>query len=288
MSFIIFAWIASITYGLYTLTAKLVGKYTLKNTHQFSFFIILFSGIVSGTISLLNGASLPSNWTYIILAGLFLSVGNLMYISTLKHLDVSVISPLFNLRVVISLFLGYLFLGEKLAPGSFVLVVVILFAGLFATMDEKFSLKSFFTKYIALGLLFMFVLSIQNIFINRAVSDNNYWTASLWVGMMSILFSFLFLFKGIYRDVLNSKFSDYFGVAVLSIFGGIGDLLSYKAFSANVGISTIIISLPVSMVLTFFLSFIKPDLLEKHTLKVYVVRFTAAAIMIWGSLRLSM
>ena len=97
MSPIFFAWTASIIYGMYAITAKLIGKYKIDNVSQFSFFIMLFSGIVSGTISLLNGATIPTNWGYVILASLFLSAGNRIYLSVLKNLDISIISPLFNL-----------------------------------------------------------------------------------------------------------------------------------------------------------------------------------------------
>ncbi|MFA7301607.1 MAG: hypothetical protein WC069_04815 [Candidatus Shapirobacteria bacterium] len=66
MSPTIFAWTASIIYGLYAITAKLIGKYKIDNVSQFSFFIILFSGLVSGTISLANGATMPTNWAYVV------------------------------------------------------------------------------------------------------------------------------------------------------------------------------------------------------------------------------
>jgi hypothetical protein len=104
---------------------------------------------------------------------------------------------------------------------------------------------------------------------------------------MAIVFSFIFLFKRFYKDVLKSKFTDYMGVLLLSIFGGIGDLAAYKAFAGNVGISSIIISLPMSMILVFIFALWKPQLLERHTLKVYAVRFIAAGVMIWGALTLT-
>lgn len=285
MSFYVFAWIASITYGLYAITAKLIGKHKLKNTAQFSFFITLFSGVVTTIIALFNGAKIPTNWTYITLAALFLSLGNILYLTVLKSLDVSVMSPLFNLRVVITVFFGFIFLGEPLSSKSIILIGLIIFAGIFATMDEKFSVKSFFTKKIALGLLFMVVLSVQTLFVNRAVAQTNYWTAVLWMALLAVIFSFIFLFSRFHSDVLKSKPSDYFGVSLLAIFGGLGDLAAYKAFSGNIGISSIIISLPISMLLAFIFALWKPNLLEKHTVKVYLVRFIAAGVMIWGALQ---
>jgi len=159
--------------------------------------------------------------------------------------------------------LGYLFLGEKLSVNSIFLISIIVIAGIFASMDEKFSLKSFFTKKIALGIFFMLVLSGQSFFVNRAVSQNDYWTTTLWIGLLSILFSFVILLKSFYKDFLKSKMSDYYGVMLLSLFGGIGDLAAYKAFSGNVGISSVIISLPISMVFVFCSIFLETRFTRK-------------------------
>ena len=159
-------------------------------------------------------------------------------------------------------------------------------AGFFATMDEKFSLKAFISKNIGLGLFFMFVLSIQSLLINRAIDQTNYWTAMLWMSILAPIFSFILLFPKFKQDLPSTKPNQYIGVLILSIFGGVGDLSAYKAFEGNVGLSSVIISLPFSMVLAFALSLWKPDLMEKHSIKVYTVRFLAAAVMIWSALQL--
>lgn len=286
MNPIIFAWIASTTYGLYAVTAKLIGKYQLKNSYQFSFFITLFSGIIMALVSYSYGGRFATEWTYILLASVFLAIGSALYLATLKVLDVSVMSPLFNVRVAITVLLGSLVLGENLTTRSVWLIVLIFVAGFFATMDERFSIKAFFSKNIGLGLLFMFVLSIQSILVNRAIDQTNYWTATLWMGLLAIVFSFIFLYPKFKKDLPTTEPKDYLGVGLLSIIGGIGDLSAYKAFEGNVGISSVIISLPISMVMAFLLSIWKPSLMEKHALKVYLVRFTAAGIMIWGALQL--
>lgn len=286
-SSVFFAWLASVTYGLYAVTAKLIGKYQLNNSYQFSFFITLFSGIVMSIVSYANGGGLATSWGYILLAAMFLAIGSTLYLASLKVLDVSVMSPLFNIRVAITVIFGFLFLGETLSTRSLYLIVLIIGAGFFATMDEKFSFKSFFTKNIGLGLFFMLVLSVQSLLINRAVDSTNYWTATLWMGILAVFFSFIFLYPRFKNDLKTTRLKDYTGVALLALIGGVGDLAAYKAFSGNVGISSVIISLPISMVLAFILSLWKPSLMEKHPIKVYLVRFIAAAIMIWGALQLS-
>ncbi|NMB56849.1 hypothetical protein GYA19_02825 [Candidatus Beckwithbacteria bacterium] len=133
-----------------------------------------------------------------------------------------------------------------------------------------------------MGILFMFVLSIKSILINLAISQTDYWTATLWMGLLAIIFSFIFLYPKFKDELPRTKFESYLRVGLLSIIGGIGDLAAFKAFEDNVSISSVIISLPLSMLMAFFLAIWKPSLLEKHPLKVYLVRFLAAAIMIWS------
>lgn len=286
MPSIFFAWIASLAYGFYSIVAKLIGKYKIKNSYQFSFFVTFFSGVVMAVISYFQGGRLPEKWSFILLAAGFLAIGNALYLLALKVLDVSVMSPLFNVRVAITVLLGVLVLGENFSLKSLVFIGLIFGAGFFASMDEKFSLKSFFSKNIALGLLFMLVLSIQSIFINLAIEQNNYWTAILWMSLLAILFSFIFLYPKFKSDLKETKIKSYLGVGLLALIGGIGDLTAFKAFSGNVGISSVIISLPIGMILAFLFSRWKPELLEKHTLKVYLIRFAATAVMIWGALQL--
>lgn len=284
---VFFAWVASITYGLYAIVAKLIGKYQLKNTAQFSFFVMLFSGIVLAIIAYWQGGRLAVNWWYILLAATFVALGNLLYLTALKVIDVSVMASLFNIRVAITVLLGVVILGETLSTNALSLTAIIFFAGFFATMDERFSFQSFFTKNIGLGLVFMLVLSIQSIFVNRAIDQTDYWTATLWMSLFAIVISFVFLYPKFKKDLHKTRPREYLGTIALSLIAGIGDLAAYKAYAGNVGISAVIISLPLSMVMAFLLAMWKPKLLEKHTFKVYLVRFAAAAIMIWGALKLS-
>lgn len=286
MNSVIYAWIASITFGLYSVVAKLIGKYQLKNSYQFSFFNTLFGGMLMALIAYANGGRFATQWTFIVLAAVFLALGNTLYLMTLKALDVSVMGPLYNFRSVITVVLGVLLLQEAASIQAIFFISVIIITGFFATMDERFSLKSFFSKSIFVGLVYMIVSSIQSILINRAVDQTDYWTAVLWMGLLAIVFSFIFLFQKFKKDLAQSNIKDYRGVGLLAVIGALGDLAAYKAYAGNVGISSVIISLPISMVLAFVLSVWKPTLMEKHPLKVYLVRFSATAVMIWAALQL--
>jgi uncharacterized membrane protein len=287
MPFYYFAWACSFLYGLYSVSAKIIGKHVLKNVYQFAFFATLFGAIFIAPITLFYGAKIPHIWTYITIAAFLFALNNFTYLMAMSKLDVSVISPLFSVKVVITLFFGFIFLGEHMTLVNSLIAAIVIFASLFASMDEKFSFKSFFSKDIAWGLVFMLVSAIQSIFINRAIAQTDYWTATLWIQVLAVPFSFFLLFPKFKNEIKKTKFSGYYTTILLALLGCFGDLAAYKAFSENVGISSIIISLPLSMVLVIILSIWKPKLLEKHSAKVYAVRLAATAIMVSGALFLS-
>jgi len=45
--------------------------------------------------------------------------------------------------------------------------------------------------------------------------------------------------------------------------------------------------MPFSMIFAFMFSIFAPNLLEKHTIKIYVIRFTSVAVMIWAAMQLT-
>ena len=83
------------------------------------------------------------------------------------------------------------------------------------------------------------------------------------------------------------RFSDWSGVTWSTILLTFGMFAANRAFAVNVGISSAIMTVPLSMIFAVLFSVFAPKLLEKHTMKVYALRFAAAAIMIFAALRLS-
>ena len=89
------------------------------------------------------------------------------------------------------------------------------------------------------------------------------------------------------KDLGKVKVNQIAPVIAMGIFQLLYNFVANIAYGINVGVTSIIITLPISMVIIFLLSVVWPKLLEKHTLKVYAIRFASAAIMIWGALQLS-
>lgn len=280
-----FAWLAAIGFGFETIFGKLTSKHTPADPWIFNFTYPLIILLFTIPIALINHATIPSYWTALIFAGLFQSLAFVFFVLALFKLDVSLFSPLFNFRSIFSVLLGAIFLGEVLNFQQYIIVGVIFLAGLFVSMDEKFSFKSFFSTSVALLIIDTFFWSLTSIFISKAAEVEDYWTISLWSAIIGQIF-LLGTIPLFYKKLKETKVKDYTGVFVMAIAGVIGTLASTKAFLGNVGISTVIMSLPMSMIIAFGLSFIAPSLLEKHSMKVYIIRFSAAAIMVTGAILL--
>jgi drug/metabolite transporter (DMT)-like permease len=287
MSFVTFAWIASLVFGLEVLVGKLASKYTITNPWLFNFAWSIFYFAFTIPFALYYGVGFPTHWGSVVIAGMFSALFGVLYIWSMYKLDVSIISPLFNLRTAFAAILGVLMLGEILTPIQWALIMTLFIAGMFVSMDEKLKLRSFFQWPIVVCIGSMFILALMSIYLNIALSENGFWEVTLWYLILTSAFTLptLPLFV---RDVGKTPLKNYAGVALMGSLGALGTFAANRAVAENVSITSAIISIPFSMIFAFALSRIMPKLLEKHTLRIYLVRFAAAAVMIGAALKLSL
>src|SRR5438046_2395847 len=83
-------------------------------------------------------------------------------------------------------------------------LILIIVAGVFATIDEKFHFRSFFNPSIGIGLLAMVFLALNNAFIKLALVKSDVWTTNLWMGIIS-LFLLMFTIPLFRKDILKVK-----------------------------------------------------------------------------------
>ncbi len=285
-SFYVYAWIASILFALIAVIAKLTSKYSIANPWLFNFTWTLFSFLFTVPAAIIYGAGLPQSWPNILIASLLSGLVYIFYILVLYRLDISVLAPLFSLRTAASVILGFLLLGETLNTAQYLFVFLIITGGLFVSYDEKMKLRSFLQPAIGIALTLMLTLALMGIYMNKALNENSFWTVALWVNFLSLipLLPTIPLFS---KELGKVKPKQVGIVLMISFVSIIGTLASNVAYAVNVSITSAILSLPLSMVMAFMLSLIAPKLLEKHELKVYLIRFSAAAIMIYSALKLS-
>lgn len=286
MPFYIFAWIGAFTSGLTVITAKLTSKHSISNPWVFTVAIGIVTLLFTAPVALLNNAGMPVDWLPLILAGLFSTLFNVTWVLSTYALDVSVLSPLFNFRGVFAVLIGALFLHEDLQPVQFIFVGLIIIAGVFASIDEKLSLKSFLTKNIAIGILCTLLLAIFNTFVNLSQVKNSLWTTNLWIAILGLVFS-LPIIPYIFKDLKQVKAKQLLPIGAMGVFSIITDFSANAAYAVNVGITSLIMNTPFSMLIAFALSFFAPSLLEKHPLKIYAIRFAATAVMIFCAIQLT-
>ena len=283
---VLLSFIALAFFATETVLHKLTAKYVVKNPLTFNFYLTLFEFIFVLPSLFSNQITFPSliDFKYIFLTSLTITIAMILYFFVLYHIDASVIGPLYNFRIFFSILLSTIFLHEILNPTYYLWIGILTIGGFFVTFNEKTKLKSFFQKPVFIFLIYVFGLALMSIFINKGVNISGYWNFTFWYKVISfilVLFTIPFFKKDF--KVSRKQFST---ISIISLIGFLGTLFANQAFSINVTIPTAIFSIPGSMIIIFILSRLKPDLLEKHSLKVYTIRFFAASIMIFAAFQL--
>jgi drug/metabolite transporter (DMT)-like permease len=285
MTIYLLAWLSSIAYGFEAVLTKLTIRHAVHNPWHLNFFLQLFMVLITVPLAMYYGAGFPIEWLFIIVGGACYALGGSLYVVAMKKLDASVLGSLYCFRTAMSVIFGYLFLNEVLTGTQYILIFIIFVAGIFVSIDERFSMKSFFSMGVLVALLDMVALVLWAACIKQSVPINGFWTTTLWIAILGqawLLFTIPFFIK----DLAKTKLKQYIPIFVTALAGGAGTILANAANAKNISIASTIISLPVSMIIAILFSVIAPELLEKHTHKVYAVRLTAAAVMTIAALYL--
>lgn len=287
MPYYVFAWIASFVYGLEVVTGKITSKYTIKNPLLFNFLWTVFVVAFTLPVGFYFHVGLPHEWGSVIIASLLYALGGILFSWSLYALDVSVFSPMFNIRTALSVLIGVIFLKEVLSISQYFLVALVFFGGIAVSLDERFRLSSFSRKDIAIVLLYMLNLALMGAAIKVAMGNNGFWEVTVWMQVLGLLWLFATI-PWFYSDVKGVKIAGYQSLAIVGLIETIGNAASYRAYKENVSITTAIIAIPFSFILTLIIALIWPKLLERHSWKVYAVRICATALMIGATLGLSL
>lgn len=286
MPYYIYALIGSVFGGLFAIVAKLTSKHAIGNPWLFNFVLTVVTLLFTLPIAIYYKAVLPNNWVMLFFAAIFSTLATILYIFANKNLDVSTFMPLYNFRSIFSVFIGAVFFREHFSADKMMFVAIIFIAGILTSLDEKFSLKSFFKIYIAVGIATVLFTTLGNSFAKSVMLTNSLWTTSLWISILNLIFlipTVPFFKKEIKKlDVVHVT-----PVILMGLFYTICGLAANKAYTGNLAISTIIMNLPFSMIFAFLFSIFAPKLLEKHTLKIYLIRFVSVAVMIWAAMQLT-
>ena len=136
--------------------------------------------------------------------------------------------------------------------------------GLLVSLDEKFSFRSFLTKNIFVAIVFMVFLALYSIFLKKTIVEIGYWNATVWVPILTAVF-LLFTFPKFKKDIKTLRKKHTLPIVLVTLTTVFGGLAINKAYAVNVGITTVIISIPSSMILAFIMSLFWPKLMENNS-----------------------
>lgn len=284
---ILYAWIASIASASSPLITKATSKTLIKSPWLFNILWAAFRVPFIGTIALLLGAGLPSHWGLILLLTSCYALYYIAVTTATYRLDVTVLAPMFSLVAMFGVLLGTIFLGEHIAPLGLVLIAIIILGTPFAAYNEKLRLKSFMHIDILIAVGAMALLALVGFFSHKSVAANGYATTILW---QSVITAGLLLPTLRFADRSKEKITrkKLYPFIALGIAGCIYTLAVTQAYAHNLSLSSVIVSLPLSMILAFFLGKFFPQLFEKQPAKVYIIRFSAASLMVASAIWLSL
>lgn len=281
------AWVAALVTAAEAIVIKLTSKSLIKSPWLFNVLWLGFAVPPIVALAYVQGGGWPTHWPYILATALCSAGFYALYTLAIYKIDVTTMTPLFAVRTVSSVVLGLTLLDETISALGLLLMVVIIGASPLASYDERLKLKALFQKHVLVALFAMVLLAFVGFFTNRSVAANGFATTILWQDILTLVLLLPTLrFVRFGREKFNRL--SLVAFTLLGLCSFIYTATTTYAYARNLSLSSIIVSLPISMVLAYALSRRYPELLEKHPARVYAVRFTGAAIMVGGAIWLSL
>lgn len=265
--------------------------------------LVLFSGLAGIPVVIITFFFLPkeilsmdlSVSLWVLLAGVFYLLYVLGYLYALSNGDVSSIVPQLLLAPIISIFLGYLFLGEKLNPWQWIGAGLIISGAI--TLSANLKNLTGMMKMKVMGFIVgaSFFLSLNAIIFKYAVAEESisFWATIFWEHVGFILFALIcYVFIKSYRRdfliMIRTKGSKVISANVLSeLFTLIGNTAAhYATILAPVALVQITADgiqpffiLGIGAILTRFFPNI---LVENDDLKSFTTKLVATTFMVVG------
>lgn len=276
----IFAWVALASFTI----EALMGKYLLKRyqiaTLAFNFARNSFGAIFAAILLLtrLPDGNLPYSESLIV-AGICYAASNLLYIVAVSRLDISIFGALFNLRLVFSVIFAAVFAGEVPSPIKFALIFVICLTGITANYTDRGTHFPLLSKGFLAAIGTMIALASMAV----AIKLSGHGGTPEIVGCYLLLIAFLtscVTLPRCSREALTliKNRKACVDLAIMSTAGCLGTIFATYGYAANVGITSAIISIPITSGLSILLSLKVTSLFEQNSVKVYLVRGISALL----------
>ena len=287
-SYIVLSLIAALCFSMTSIFNKLASKHGIKERWLllFYYYITYFPYIL--IIPFLAPIKIPADWFPLVLQSVFFFLGNICFFTGIFKIDASSIAPFFQLQAVFVGILAWLFLGERFPMINYFWLVIILSGVVLVSLNERMSLKAFLQKAVWLIILMQFFHAISNFFAGLALKKIDFWNNGFWTTIISTILVCTVVLAKVKRH-LKVNFSELKYLFIAAFFSFIGATSLYAAYQTNVTVSTILslLTAPVVLVVSMILSRYKPEFLEHHPLKIYLIRAVGIAIVLLGVVKIS-
>lgn len=228
MTWIFFALAATIISGV----QEIFKKNVLNKEHTFEFLTILYILSFLLLLPFINKINIVSSniFAWILLRAFLIFIAAISFHKALRHMDISVVMPLTNIRLIFVLFFGFLFLGETVTSLQILGILAIIFGTYILEVDGKIKnfkkpVKELMTgKYMHYLILFSVASAFTSIITKHVLSnvlplDLLFYHFSITVVVYLVI---TFVFYGGWKDIShgwNIGGPWIFLISILSIAG---------------------------------------------------------------------
>jgi len=289
-NYILLSLLAAVSFAISGIFNKLASKHAIKERWPLLFYYYVTFFPFALLIPFIAKLEFPAgNWLTLFLYSFFFFLGNICFFTAIFKTDVSVLAPFFQLQAVFIAILAFLFLGERFPITNYLWIALILAGVVLVSLDERMTLKSFFRKKTLLIIFMQFFHALANLYAGFALKAMDFWNLNLWSTVASSFFVLLFV-PLLAEFKLKVSFKQLKPLLIVNFFSFIGATSLFAAFQTNLTISSAIsmLTAPIVLFISVILSKFRPEFLEHHTAKVYVVRTIGIMLILLAALKISL
>ncbi len=289
-NYILLSFIAAVAFALAGVFSKYTSQHAIKERWPLLFYYYVTFSPFAILIPFITKIQIPTDsWLTLFLYSFFFFLGNICFFTVIFKIDASVFAPFNQLQVAFIAIFAFLFLGERFPIINYFWIGLILIGAVLVSLDERMTLKTFFQRTTPFIILAQFFFAVSNLYAGFALKKMDFWNLTFWSSIISavivlIIVPFFAKFK------LRTSFNQLKPLFVVSFFSFIGANSLFAAFQTNLTISSTIslLTAPIVLLISIILSKFKPEFIEHHSSKVYLIRIIAVAIILFGALKISL
>lgn len=288
--YIIFSFIAAISFALAGVFNKFVSKHEIDNKDSMMTYFMLASFLFSFILFPFVSKSILSLSAFqpLIVSTITFLIGYYLFFTAIFQIDVSVFASLFQLQAACVALLAFLFLGERFPLQNYLWILLIILGAVMVSLDERMNVKSFFTRGVLLIIVMQFFHAVSNLFVGFTLKEITFLQVLFWENL--VIGALLIPFVLVAKPRLSYPLKSILTLSIATFIGSVGAVFLFRAFQENLTISSSIalMSSPIVLGITILASQFRPELLEHHSLKVYLVRGIGVLLILFGAMRISL